>query len=55
MSELYYKDYTWIKKRPVQTGKDGNHAGIAYKILSDSYQKKIVIERYLDGRFNEKY
>ncbi len=52
MSELYYRDYTWIKGRPFVTGKGGVFQGLSYKILSDSYQKKIVIERYQDGAFD---
>ena len=52
MSEHLYKDYAWKKGCPYGLEKGINLKGISYRILSDSYQKKIVIERYKKGKFD---
>lgn len=61
MSE-YYRDYVWKNGLPygilkcapgdtLKTSIPGWNEGVAYKIASDPYHKRVSIEKYMDGSF----
>jgi hypothetical protein len=52
MSEHFYRDYAWKKGSPHGFKRGAHLKGISYRILSDSYQKKVVIERYKNRKFD---
>lgn len=53
MTTIYYRDYFWKDGLPV--GKDAltEPTGTCYRILSDPYKKRITVEKYVWGDFDE--
>lgn len=50
----YYRDYVWKDGLPYgnQICKDEVLVGLSYKIAADPYNKRVSIEKYIDGTFS---
>jgi hypothetical protein len=49
----YYRDYVWIGGAPQGIQKISAEAALSYRIAADPYNKRIVIEKYSAGNFDQ--
>lgn len=53
MSTVYYRDYFWKEGAPIGKEVLSEPTGTCYKIVTDPYRKRITVEKYIWGDFDE--